>query len=108
MQGMGVSRHTRVHACALVVLAYLKAYLDFARPPFYQGQLFVDPHAKAPCGKREETLLFPPAPITDVGVKEEKRWPCVPACQHQGTHKCSSAICKLCVCMVYSRARANT
>jgi len=108
MQGMGVSRHTRMHVCALVVLAYLNAYLDFVRSPFYHGQLFADPHAKAPCGKREETLLFPPTPIVDVGVKEEKLWLCVPSCQHEGTHNCSRAICNLCVCMVYSRARAKT
>ena len=69
---MGVSRHTRVHVCALVVLAYLNAYLDFARSPFYHGQLFADPHA-----------------------------------QHEGTHNCSRAICNLCVCMVYSRARKH-
>ena len=55
--------YTRVRACALVTLTCLNTYLDFARSPFYHGQLFAGPHAQAPGGKREETLLFPPAPM---------------------------------------------
>ena len=68
MQGMGVSRYTRV-CTALVILTYLNTCLDFARSPSYHGQIFVGPHAQAPGDKSEETLLFPPASIVDVGVK---------------------------------------
>jgi len=63
MQGMGVNRYTRVCVCELVIRTYLNTYLDFVRSPSHHGQLFAGPHAQAPGGKREETLLFPPAPL---------------------------------------------
>jgi len=61
-------------ACALVVLTYLNTRLDFTRSPSYHGQLFAGPHAQAPGDKSEETMVFPPASLVDVGVKEEKLW----------------------------------
>jgi len=94
-------------ACALVVLTYLNTCLDFARFPSYHGQLFAGPHAQAPGDKSEETLVFPPASFVDVGVKEEKLWVCVPACQHVGTHSCSRAIYNS-VCVWYIVERAQT
>ena len=42
-----------------------------------------------------------------VGVKEEKLWVCVPACQHVGTHSCSRAIHNS-VCVWYIVERAQT
>jgi len=94
-------------ACALVVLTYLNTCLDFARSPSYHGQFFAGPHAQAPGDKSEETLVFPPASFVDVGMKEEKLWLCVPACQHVGTHSCSRAIYNS-VCVWYIVERTQT
>jgi len=75
--------------------------------PSYHGQSFAGPHAQAPGDKSEETLVFPPASFVDVGVKEEKLWLCVPACQHVGTHSCSCAIYNS-VCVWYIVELAQT
>jgi len=63
--------------------------------------------AQAPGDKSGETPVCPPVSIVDVGVKEEKLWLCVPACQHVGTHSCSRAIYNS-VCVWYIVERAQT
>jgi len=63
--------YARVCACALVTLTCLNTHLDFARSPFYHGQLFAGPHGKRQVKKGGDPALSSSTHV-DVGVKEGK------------------------------------